>query len=393
MIARITQRTVTDLLGRHPVVGLLGPRQVGKTTLALEIAEQRSSVYLDLEAPAYRAKLGEPELYLAAQDGKLVILDEIQRTPDLFPVLRGVVDRRRRAGEKTGQFLILGSASIDLLRQASESLAGRIVYRELTPILADELGDPGQLDRLWVRGGYPESLLAEEDATSREWRDASVTTYLERDIPQLGPRIPAETLRRFWTMLAHQQGALLNAARLAGALGVSGQTVGRYLDLMTALLLVRRLPPWASNVGKRLVRSPKVYVRDSGLVHALLGLSTLDSILGHPVAGASWEGMVIENLIAALPPTASASFYRTSAGAELDLLIEFDGGERWAIEVKRSLSPSVSKGFHIACGDVNAAQQFLVYPGTESLPIGDNTSTTSLQDLLQRIRVRLARAE
>lgn len=386
MIKRIAQRTVTGLLRRHPVVGLLGPRQVGKTTLALEIAKDRPSVYLDLEAPADRAKLADPELFLKDQDGKLVILDEIQRMPELFPVLRGVIDRRRRTGEKTGQFLILGSASIDLLRQSSESLAGRIVYRELTPILADELIEPGRLDELWMRGGFPESLLAAEDATSREWRDAFVTTYLERDIPQLGPRIPAETLRRFWTMLAHQQGQLLNAARLASSLGVSGQTVGRYLDLMADLLLVRRLQPWASNAGKRLVRSPKVYVRDSGLVHALLGLSTLDSILGHPVAGASWEGMVIENLLAALPPGGSAWFYRTSAGAELDLLLEFAAGERWAIEVKRSLSPSVSKGFHIACEDAKTTKRYIVYPGTESYPLGAKSQAVPLLDLQQLLR-------
>ena len=323
MVARRAQGLVVELLGRHPVVGLLGPRQVGKTTLALEVAAERSSVYLDLESPADRAKLAEAELYLAAQDGKLVILDEIQRMPDLFSVLRGVIDRRRRAGDKAGHFLILGSASIDLLRQSPESLAGRIVYRELPPILADELEERDSLDTLWVRGGYPESLLAENDAASREWRDAFITTYLERDIPMLGPRVPAETLRRFWTMLAHQQGGLFNAARLAGALGVSGQTVGRYLDLMTDLLLVRRLAPWSSNEGKRLVRSPKVYLRDSGLVHALLGLCGLDSILGHPVAGASWEGMVIENLVAAASPGGAAFFYRTSAGAELDLLLDF----------------------------------------------------------------------
>ena len=388
MIERIAHETVTELLGRHPVVGLLGPRQVGKTTLALEIAGKRPSVYLDLEAPADRARLADPELYLAAQDGKLVILDEIQRMQDLFPVLRGVIDRRRRSGEKMGQFLVLGSASIDLLRQSSESLAGRIVYRELTPILADELRDPGQMDVLWVRGGYPESLLAADETTSHEWREAFVRTYLERDIPQLGPRIPAETLRRYWTMLAHQQGALLNAAQLASALGVSGQTVGRYLDLMVDLLLVRRLQPWASNAGKRLVCSPKVYVRDSGLVHSLLGLSTLDSILGHPVAGASWEGMVIENLIAALPATGSASFYRTSAGAEVDLVLEFGGGERWALEVKRSLSPSVSRGFHIASEDVQATQRYVVYPGTEAFPMGKNAQAIPLLDLLQLLRAR-----
>jgi len=388
MIGREARDLVEQLIGRHPVVGLLGPRQVGKTTLALEVAAERPSVYLDLEAPADRAKLADPELYLGGQDGKLVILDEIQRMPDLFPVLRGVIDRRRRAGEKAGHFLILGSASVDLLRQSSESLAGRIVYRELTPILADEWGDSGRLDELWVRGGYPESLLAADEAASREWRDAFVSTYLERDIPQLGPRIPAETLRRFWTMLAHQQGGLFNAARLAGALGISGQTVGRYLDLMVDLLLVRRLPPWAGNAGKRLVRSPKVFVRDSGLVHALLGLGGLDAVLGHPVAGDSWEGMVIENLIAAAAPEGTAMFYRTSAGAELDLVLEFGAEERWAIEVKRSLSPAVSKGFHIACEDLGATHRYLVYPGTERFPLAGNLDAIPLTELMQRLRAR-----
>jgi len=370
------------------VVGLLGPRQVGKTTLALEIAADRASVYLDLESPADRAKLADPELYLAGHDGKLVILDEIQRMPDLFPLLRGIIDRRRRTGEKSGHFLILGSASIDLLRQSAESLAGRIVYRELTPVLADEFRDPDQPDTLWVRGGYPESLLAEDNAASREWRDAFVTTYLERDIPQLGPRVPAETLRRFWTMLAHQQGGLHNAARLAGALGISGQTVSRYLDLMTDLLLVRRLSPWVSNRGKRLVRAPKVYLRDSGLLHSLLGLSTLDSILGHPVAGASWEGLVIENLIAAAPTDASAWFYRSSAGAELDLVLEFGAGERWAIEVKRSLSPTVARGFRSACEDLRPSQSFLVYPGNERFPLGGNLDAIPLTALMQILRLR-----
>ncbi len=386
MIAREEGRRVADLLNRHPVVGLLGPRQVGKTTLALAIAEERSSVYLDLESPSDRAKLAEPELYLKGQDGKLVVLDEIQQMPGLFQVLRGVVDRRRRAGEKAGQFLILGSASIDLLRQSSESLAGRIVYRELTPILADEFEGSGKLDSLWVRGGYPESLLAEDEVTSLEWRAAFIRTYLERDIPQLGPRIPAETLRRFWTMLAHQQGALLNASRLAGALGVSGQTVARYLDLMTDLLLVRRLQPWARNVGKRLVRSPKIYVRDGGIVHSLLGLSGLEAVLGHPVAGASWEGMVIENILGAAPEGTEASFYRTSSGAEVDLVLELPGGDRQAIEVKRSLAPSVSKGFHLGSNDVQASGRHVIYPGEERFPLGHETEAVPLLDFMAQLR-------
>ncbi len=386
MLPRLAQADFAALLGRHPVVGLLGPRQAGKTTLALELARGREAVYLDLESPTDLAKLQEPELYLSAQQGKLVILDEIQRVPDLFPVLRGIVDTRRRQGHKTGHFLILGSASIDLLRQSAESLAGRIVYRELTPILLEERGDRITPDTLWVRGGFPESLLAADDPTSMEWRSAFITTYLERDIPQLGPRIPATTLRRFWTMLAHQQGGMLNAAQLAASLGVSGQTVARYLDLMDDLLLVRRLPPWSGNVGKRLVRTPKVYIRDSGLVHALLGINNLDALHGHPVAGGSWEGQIIENLIAAAPPNTGAFFYRTSAGAELDLVLEFNSRTRWAIEIKRSLTPSPSKGFQLASDDIHASKRFIVYPGTETIPLKHNTQALSLPNLTKLLR-------
>jgi len=379
---------VCDLIGRHPAVGLLGPRQVGKTTLALEIAQQQPSVYLDLESPTDRAKLAEPELYLNAQNEKLVILDEIQRVPELFPVLRGIIDKGRRASRRAGQFLILGSASLELLRQSSESLAGRIVYRELTPFLADEVGgeDANKLNSLWVRGGFPESWLAVNRSDSMEWRTAFIRTYLERDVPQLGPRIPAETLRRFWTMLAHEQGALFNASKLAGALGLSGQTVSRYLDLMTDLLLVRRLPPWAENVGKRLVRSPKVYVRDSGLAHALLGLPTLDALLGHPVAGQSWEGMVIENLIAAAPANTQAWFYRTAAGAEVDLVLDFGAGLKWAVEIKRSSAPKLSHGFHYAMTDLQPAASWVVYAGSERYPLGNGVEAIPLFDLMAELR-------
>ena len=388
MQIRKAQADVTALLARHPAVGLLGPRQAGKTTLALEIARQRPSLYLDLESPSDRAKLAEPELYFSQHSGKLMILDEIQRIPELFQVLRGVIDRVRRTGRRNGQFLVLGSASGELLRQSSESLAGRIAYRELTPLLADELGKSGEraLDGLWVRGGFPESWLAANDADSMKWRQAFISTYLERDVPQLGPRIPAETLRRFWTMLAHEQGGLFNAAKLAGALGLSGQTVARYLDLMTDLLLVRRLPPWAENVGKRLVRSPKVYVRDSGVVHALLGLPTLDAVLGHPVAGQSWEGMVIENLIAASPVGTGAWFYRTAAGAEVDLVLDFAGGTRWVVEIKRGLTPKLSHGFHYAAADLKPSAAWVVYSGRERYPLGAGTEAIPLLELMSLLR-------
>ena len=326
MIYRLAEARISDLLTRFPAVAVLGPRQVGKTTLARRIVEElgAAAVYLDLELPSHRAKLSDPELYFSSQEDRLVVLDEIQRVPGLFEVLRGVIDERRRQGRRHRQFLLLGSASIDLLQQSSETLAGRIAYSELTPLLAEEVATKkrGDRDRLWLRGGFPDSFLAADEAASVEWREEFIGTYLERDIPLLGPRIPAETLRRFWTMLAHEQGTLLNAASVAGAIGVSGQTVGRYLDLMVDLLLVRRLPPWSKNAGKRLVRSPKVYVRDSGLVHALLGLRDLDAVLGHPVTGGSWEGFVIENLLAAAPSGTSACFYRTAVGAEIDLVLD-----------------------------------------------------------------------
>jgi uncharacterized protein len=252
-----------------------------------------------------------------------------------------------------------------LLQQSAESLAGRIAYLELAPFSVVEVAAT-DLQRLWIRGGFPESFLAASDDASRRWRQQFVSTYLERDIPQLGPRIPAETLRRLWTMLAHEQGQPLNASKLAAALSVSGQTVARYLDLMADLMLVRRLRPWASNEGKRLVRSPKVFVRDSGIVHALLGLTTFDDVIGHPVVGGSWEGWVIENLLAVAPQGTQAFFYRTSAGAELDLLLDLPKRQRWAIEIKRSSAPAVSKGFHIAADDVKATKRFVVHSGSES---------------------------
>jgi len=382
MFHRLVEARLTALLSRFPAVTLVGPRQAGKTTLARDLVDHLgdTAVYLDLERPSDLSRIADPERYFAAHAGQLVVLDEIQRAPGLFQVLRGVIDERRRAGERTKQFLLLGSASIDLLRQSSESLAGRIAYLELTPLLVEEIDEPlrSGMDRLWVRGGFPDSFLAHDDEASYDWRLSFIQTYLERDIPALGPRIPAETLRRFWTMLAHGQGSMLNAARLAAGLAVSGHTVARYLDLLVDLLLVRRLSPWSTNAGKRLVRSPKIYVRDSGLVHALLGLPTLDTVLGHPVAGGSWEGLVIENLLAAAPPGTQAWFYRTTAGAELDLLLETQGGTRWAIEIKRSSAPTLSKGFRMACDDVQATHQLVIYPGQETFSVGDGVQVTSV---------------
>lgn len=383
MIARRLSERLEKRLAEFPAVGLLGPRQVGKSTLAQTIGEAgagRRADYLDLENSADQAKLEDAGAFLRARADRLIIIDEVQRAPGLFQVLRGVIDEGVRNGRDAGQFLLLGSASIELLKQSSESLAGRIAYLELGPIDITEVS-PAEAEALWLRGGFPRSLLAKSDDGSASWRDAFITTYLERDIPQLGPRIPATTLRRFWTMLAHRQGALLNAAELARSLAVDGKTVAKYLDLMVDLLLVRRLQSLHANVGKRLTKSPKTYVRDSGLVHALLRLDTLEDVLGHPVAGGSWEGHVIETLISVAPPRTEASFYRTAAGAELDLVLDMPGGERWAIEIKRSSAPKVEKGFRAAINDVRPSRAFIVYGGDERYAKGDGVEAIGLREL------------
>ncbi|WP_197911733.1 ATP-binding protein [Kineobactrum salinum] len=348
MIKRDLQQTVELLLTEQAAVTLLGPRQVGKTTLAHQIADTRESIYFDLENPEDAAVLGTPGDILSRYSDRLVILDEIQRIPGLFEPIRGLIDAYRREGHGTGKFLFLGSASIDLLRQTSETLAGRIAYRELGPLnLLETAGiQPGARDMLWIRGGFPNSFLAKSDRASMTWRRDFVRSYLERDIPQFDSRVPGETLRRFWTMLAHNQGSLLNASKLAAALAIDTRTLNRYLDLLVDLLLVRRLQPWHGNIKKRLVRSPKTYLRDSGMVHSLLGLTTLEEVLSHPVAGASWEGFVIENLLAVVPNWVQPFFYRTARGAEIDLVLEFSPDQRWAIEIKRTANrPQPSRGF------------------------------------------------
>ncbi len=384
MITRLLASTLKDRLAESPAVALLGPRQSGKTTLALEVGKELDALYLDLESEADRARMAEPELYLSGLADRLVILDEVHRAPGLFPVLRGLIDRARRRGRRTGQFLLLGSAALDLLKQSGETLAGRIAYLELGPFHAMEVRDRPQ-DDLWLRGGFPDSLLASSLSRSLRWRQDFIRTYLERDIPQFGPRIAAETLRRFWTMLAHHQGGLLNTAQFARNLGVDARTVTGYLDLLVDLLLVRRLPPWHANIGKRLVKSPKVYVRDSGLLHALLGLTDLETLLSHPVVGASWEGFVIENLLAVAPEGVSASFYRTGGGAEMDLLLAWPDDRLWAIEIKRSLSPKVERGFHSACTDLHPERRFVVYPGEAAFPLAESIEATPLHDLAARL--------
>jgi predicted AAA+ superfamily ATPase len=385
MIPRRLLGALVAAFDEVPAVALLGPRQAGKTTLALEIAKARPAVYLDLESDADRAKLADPELYLSQHVDTLVILDEIQRMPQLFRSLRGLIDKGRRSGRGKGRFLVLGSASIDLLKQSSESLAGRIRYLELGPLDAGEVGRK-RLDALWLRGGFPESFLAPSDAASLRWRTDFIRTYLERDIPQLGPRIPAETLRRLWTMLAHQQGGLLNAAMLARALAVDGKTIASYLDLLVDLLLVRRLTPWHTNVRKRLVKSPKVYVRDSGLVHALLGIGDREGLLSHPVSGGSWEGLAIESLIAAAPDDTDAHFFRTADGTEIDLLLKFSGRRKpWAIEIKRGLAPTLERGFQLACDIVRPDRRLVVYGGTDRFPLADEVQAVPLVDLCEEL--------
>ena len=384
MIPRHAQQAVHVALARQAAVALIGPRQVGKTTLAHAIAELSGAVYLDLEASADRAKLADARLFLAEHENRLVVLDEIHRAPALFPELRGVIDAGRRRGQRTGRFLILGSASMDLLRQAGESLAGRIEHVRLGPLdVHDVSAELAPATTLWVRGGFPDSLTAASDEDSMALRRNLVQTYLERDVSEFtGRRIPAQTLERLWTMLAHSQGQVLNASKLAGSLAVSGPTVTTYIDLLADLLLVRRLPPLHVNVRKRLVKSPKVYVRDSGIVHALLGIASHDALIGHPVAGASWEGFVIENLLARAPVGTRASFYGTRSGAEMDLVLEFPGGrETWAIEVKLGLAPKVARGFHSACEDIAPTSAFVVYAGAERYPLAANVEVIGLREL------------
>lgn len=325
MIPRRLAVRLEHLLAHAPAIVLLGPRQAGKTTLALEVAKTRPSIYLDLEDHDDCAKLSNPARYLADHQDELVILDEVHRQPELFQTLRGVIDRGRQTQKPNGRFLLLGSAAMDLLKQSGESLAGRIAYLELGPFDALEIGTK-ELEKLWVRGGFPQSFLADNDALSVEWRRDFIRTYLERDVPQFGSRVPAQTLRRFWTMLAHNQAQILNAANLARGLGVTGITVANYLDLLVDLLLVRRLPAWHRNVGKRLMKSPKVYVRDSGIAHALLGIRDKEALLGHPVVGQTWESFVMESLITSAPDGTAANYYRTSSGNEIDLVLTLPGG-------------------------------------------------------------------
>ena len=387
VIKRRLEYTIKETLKRSPSVALIGPRQIGKTTIALSISDTTPSIYLDLESRIDLEKVRDINAFHDDNRTKLIILDEVQRLPEVFAQLRGIIDKERRKGNRAGQFLFLGSASIDLLKQSSESLAGRIAYIELHPIDVSEYAGESieNMNVLWTRGGFPESLLAASDQESLDWRSDFIRTYLERDIPNLGPRIPAETLDRCWTMLAHNQGSVLNAAHLARNLEVTGVTVGRYLDLMVDLLLVRRLRPWTFNIGKRLVRSPKIYIRDSGITHALLNIGNYSELLGHPVVGGSWEGFVIENIMSVTPLNIQPFYYGTPAGAEIDLVLEFSPTEKWAIEIKRNSAPSVSKGFYIACEDIQPQRRYVVYSGKDRFPLPHGVLAIPLYELMQEI--------
>jgi predicted AAA+ superfamily ATPase len=388
MIDRWITGKLEHAIQHTPAVALLGARQVGKTTLAQTIARDRNSLYMDLESPEDLLKLSDPVAFLSLHTNKLVILDEIQRAPDLFMVLRGLIDKTRQAGNRGGQFLLLGSASMHLLRQSSESLAGRISYIQMTGLNLLEVPTrkPADTHKLWLRGGFPESYLATSDKLAMTWLENLVRTYLERDIPQLGFRVPANRLRRLWTMLAHLQGETINFSKLASNLDVDGKTISHYLDILVDLLLVRRLEPWHANVKKRLVKSPRFYIRDSGIVHRLLGITDNDALLSNPVVGKSWEGFVVENILSVLPECAEACFYRTAAGAEIDLLLRLSSKELWAIEIKKGSAPKITRGFHQACEDVQATKKFVVYGGTDEFPVKHDTTVIAPKNLMMRLQ-------
>lgn len=384
-IKRRLEENLRQSLHSFPVTALLGPRQSGKSTLARHVVAGRAdTVYLDLERPSDLRKLEDAEFFFHTQKDKLVCIDEVQMGPDLFPIIRVTVDDARRPG----QFLILGSASQDLIRQSSETLAGRIHLLELTPFTYDELSDENQ-ERYedpvftWVRGGFPEAVLAESDSHSFEWRTDFIRTFLERDIPQFGFSIPAITMRRFWTMLAHYHGQILNASKFGQALGVRHPTISKYLDIMEQTFMVRILPPLMANIKKRLVKTPKVYLRDTGILHALLEIEDTEDLLGHPIAGASWEGWCIEQVLSVMSDW-RASFYRTSSGEEIDLIVE-RGRKRLAFEFKASMSPKLSRGFPGTLTVLQPDHTWIVAPVSESYPKGPGVTVANIKEVLQDI--------
>lgn len=377
MFQRKSALEIRHQLGLSPAVAILGARQIGKTTLAKQIAaEFPDSIYLDLENAQARAKLDQADVFFEANRHRLVVLDEIQNAPELFSTLRGEIDADRRPG----RFLILGSASFKLLQQ-SQSLAGRLALVDMAPLLLSEVHQSFEdIQTLWVRGGFPGSYTAPQDDASWIWRDAFVRHFLHTDLPALGINVEPELMRRFWRMVAHLHGQLFNASSIAASLGVSSPTVTRYLDHLVQSLMLRRLEPYHANLGKRLVKSPKIYVRDSGLLHHLLGMRNVHDLMGHPNTGASWEGFCIEQICNHLPTGASVSFYRTAAGAELDVVVE-TGRETTGFEIKFSSAPKVSKGFWQACEDIGVHKAYVMAPVQEGWAMAKDVQVVSPLDI------------
>ncbi len=392
MFIRGLQQNVFEALQAMPVVALLGPRQVGKTTLAMNIAErmQKETIYLDLESDSDSIKFSDAEAYLKRMYGKLLIIDEVQRKPELFRILRGIVDERKRNGERTCQFLLLGSASRELLQQTSETLAGRIRYLELSPFDAAELFDnEGQsfdIENLWLRGGFPNSYLASTLKESWFWRSDFISTYMERDLPRMGVGIAPSQLARFWKMLAHYHGNQVNMSELGRSLELSHTTIKNHLDTLTDFYMIRQLQPWSGNVKKRLVKSPKIYIRDSGILHSLTNTSNMESLLSFPSMGASWEGFVVENIIQQLDNRYAYTYYRTATQVEIDLVIETPNKEVWAVEIKRASAPKLGRGFHEACSDIHATHKWLVNSGTEHYPMAGGVEVIGLLEFLNLLR-------
>ncbi len=381
-ISRFISNKITELIDEFPAVAILGPRQCGKSTMAKYISGQiPGSIYLDLENPIDIFKLSEPYPFFVTNTNKLICLDEIQLKPDIFRLMRSTIDESGR----NGQFLVLGSASRDLIKQSSESLAGRIIYTELTPFLDCEL--PDIFDHAlninttyWLRGGFPRSYLANSNQASNRWRNSFIKTFLERDIPQLGFNIPAENIRRLWQMLAHLQGQVINLSQVGSSLGLSHTTIRSYLDLLESTFMIRILKPYHTNIGKRLVKSPKVYIRDTGVLHTLLSIGSFDELWAHPVIGASWETIVIENIIQHFPDWDSF-YYRTSAGAEIDLIM-VKGIKKIAFECKVSQTPSLSKGFWNSLYDLKIDEAYVIAPVKETVILKNNVKVVSLSQFI-----------